>query len=338
MTNKWVGRLAEQLEGALVLRAALALLPMIGLSWYTGNAAWLQASIVTMSALIVEERVKLAPLGVALHGFLIMACFVLLFLALSAPWLFVVATAALAAGTVRIAGYGQRLRTLGNFTFIPALYLACELAELSVGRQRSETLLAFLPYQFAALLPIWVIAIWHHLHEPIGRPRRWRFLYHLRLNRSRDFGAPMAYNEAMLAIALAVGLASLLVMSAHIDHGQWLIWSAASVVTGEAATARNKLRDRSLGAVVGVPVGLFIGAFLPHTPFSYGLASLATMLTLVAFRRYIFGFGARCACIAMTLTIAGQSASIATERVFNVVIGGLISVLCVVVLHRTFRT
>jgi hypothetical protein len=62
------------------------------------------------------------------------------------------------------------------------------------------------------------------------------------------------------------------------------------------------------------------------------------MLTLVAFRRYIFGFGARCACIAMTLTIAGQSASIATERVFNVVIGGLISVLCVVVLHRTFRT
>lgn len=331
--NKCVAFLAEQIEVALIMRATFVLLPVIGWSFYTGNAAWLQASIVTMSAFMVEERVKLAPVGVVIHGLLIMACFALLFLTLSVPWLFVLLTAVLAAGTVWIAGHGRNLRTLGNFTFIPALYLACELAESTAGQPARETLLMILPYQFTVLLPAFMMAVWRHARDPVRRQPRW-YLHHLRLHRSADFGPQMPYGEAMVAIAVGVGLASLLVVTRHIDHGQWVIWSAASVVTGEVSTARTKLRDRSLGAVIGVPLGLLGGALLPHNAFSYGLASLATMLTLVAFRRYIWGFGTRCACIATTLTIAGQAPSIAAERVVNVMLGGFISVICVMLLRR----
>jgi hypothetical protein len=43
-----------------------------------------------------------------------------------------------------------------------------------------------------------------------------------------------------------------------------VIWSAASVVTGDAASARRKLNDRLLGAFVGVPIGVTLGFLMPH--------------------------------------------------------------------------
>lgn len=127
--------------------------------------------------------------------------------------------------------------------------------------------------------------------------------------------------------------AALLVEWRHIDNGQWAIWSAASVVTGDAATARVKLRDRGLGALAGVPLGLAAGHALPHGALVYTLATLASVLTLVAFRHYATGFGARCACIACASWVAQQSTAIAAERVVNVLAGGLIGIACVLATH-----
>jgi hypothetical protein len=64
-----------------------------------------------------------------LHAAAILAGFLLLMLALRAPALFVLAAALLAAAAVWISTYDRKPRSVGNFIFIAALYIACETGE-----------------------------------------------------------------------------------------------------------------------------------------------------------------------------------------------------------------
>ena len=82
----------------------------------------------------------------------------------------------------------------------------------------------------------------------------------------------------------------------------------------------------AVGAVTGVPAGTVLGLLL-HNAIAYGLMTIATLLTVVSFRRYLFDFGARCFCISCVLVIAGRSAAVAAERVINFLLGGAIGVL-----------
>ncbi|MBO7846626.1 FUSC family protein [Burkholderia pseudomallei] len=301
--------------------------PTIALYGATGDARWLLASIATVSIAIAVERVGIAPLGALAQGAAIVAGFLSLSCALSAWPAFVAGCATLAAAAVALSRCGARLRSLGNFVFIPSLYLTCEAA----AAHHSATRLV--PYLGAAMLPAIALSgvqAWrnapaaHRLHALA----RWRG--------ARELGRPAASSDAaqaIVAVALAVAAAALLVEWHHIDNGQWAIWSAASVVTGDAATARVKLRDRGLGALAGVPLGLAAGHALPHGALVYTLATLASVLTLVAFRHYATGFGARCACIACASWVAQQSTAIAAERVVNVLAGGLIGIACVLATH-----
>lgn len=301
--------------------------PTIALYGATGDARWLLASIATVSIAIAVERVGIAPLGALAQGEAIVAGFLSLSCALSAWPAFVAGCATLAAAAVALSRCGARLRSLGNFVFIPSLYLTCEAA----AAHHSATRLV--PYLGAAMLPAIALSgvqAWrnapaaHRLHALA----RWRG--------ARELGRPAASSDAaqaIVAVALAVAAAALLVEWRHIDNGQWAIWSAASVVTGDAATARVKLRDRGLGALAGVPLGLAAGHALPHGALVYTLATLASVLTLVAFRHYATGFGARCACIACASWVAQQSTAIAAERVVNVLAGGLIGIACVLATH-----
>lgn len=301
--------------------------PTIALYGATGDARWLLASIATVSIAIAVERVGIAPLGALAQGAAIVAGFLSLSCALSAWPAFVAGCATLAAAAVALSRCGARLRSLGNFVFIPSLYLTCEAA----AAHHSATRLV--PYLGAAMLPAIALSgvqAWrnapaaHRLHALA----RWRG--------ARELGRPAASSDAaqaIVAVALAVAAAALLVEWRHIDNGQWAIWSAASVVTGDAATARVKLRDRGLGALAGVPLGLAAGHALPHGALVYTLATLASVLTLVAFRHYATGFGARCACIACASWVAQQSTAIAAERVVNVLAGSLIGIACVLATH-----
>ncbi|AJX69972.1 FUSC family protein [Burkholderia pseudomallei] len=301
--------------------------PTIALYGATGDVRWLLASIATVSIAIAVERVGIAPLGALAQGTAIVAGFLSLSCALSAWPAFVAGCATLAAAAVALSRCGARLRSLGNFVFIPSLYLTCEAAAAHHSAMR------LVPYLGAAMLPAIALSgvqAWrnapaaHRLHALA----RWRG--------ARELGRPAASSDAaqaIVAVALAVAAAALLVEWRHIDNGQWAIWSAASVVTGDAATARVKLRDRGLGALAGVPLGLAAGHALPHGALVYTLATLASVLTLVAFRHYATGFGARCACIACASWVAQQSTAIAAERVVNVLAGGLIGIACVLATH-----
>ncbi len=225
-----------------------------------------------------------------------------------------------------LAGWGAKLRSLGNFTFIPSLYLACEMAD--AGRDRAIAHgLAFVPSMAIALLPTLVLAIVRHSGARQSTPWHPRRL--LRLLDPVNHGMKESNVESMIAVGLAVAVAAAIIETWQVSYGQWVVWSAASVVTGELSGARAKLRDRVTGALMGVPSGTGIGLLLPHDGFVYEAATLATMLTLVAFRTYRVAFAVRCACIAIAMVAAGASAGIAAERVTNVLAGGLLGILFV---------
>jgi hypothetical protein len=62
----------------------------------------------------------------------------------------------------------------------------------------------------------------------------------------------------------------------------------------------------------------------------YSFAVLGATLTLVAFNRYVVGFGARCFFIALAAAFTGGASGIAEERVINVLIGGVLGIIAVV--------
>src|SRR5271168_5529967 len=138
-------------------RALLVLAAPIAAGFGTGDPLWIPAALVTASSFIAMEQVGLAPLGVALHGLAIAAGFLMLLTALPIPPLFALTAAAMAAAATLLAAKGHRLRTPGNFVFIPSLYIACELAENGHGSAVARGF-AFLPYLGLALGPVLMLA------------------------------------------------------------------------------------------------------------------------------------------------------------------------------------
>lgn len=336
MSAGWVERLAMVINLRAVGRCLLVLLPIFALSRVTGDSLWLRAAIMAVATLIGVERVGLAPLGVLLQGVAASLGYVLLYFALLVPPLFVLLCALMAAGAIGLSTYGRKLRSLGNFIFIPALYLACETAEGRSTLAYATPAQQFLPYMLVCLLPVLLLSLYEH-HQ-VGRMAGVNLLrHHLRLRQEMDLGERRSTVEAMIAVALAVALAASMVEYWHLGHGQWVVWSAASVVTGDVASSHIKLRDRAIGAVLGVPGGVTVGLLLPHNPLVYALVAILSVLTLVAFRRYVHGFGARCACVAAALIVADQGSAAAAERVVNVLLGGATGVVLVFGLHFLAR-
>jgi|GEM_PF-556742 hypothetical protein len=315
-------------------RALLVLAAPIAAGFGTGDPLWIPAALVTASSFIAMEQVGLAPLGVALHGLAIAAGFLMLLTALPIPPLFAVTAAAMAAAATLLAAKGQRLRTPGNFVFIPSLYIACELAENGHGSALARGF-AFLPYLGLALGPVLVLAALE-----LGLERRSPgspAAHFVRLRRYKsDFGHAVPVGETIAAVAGAVAIAALFVGWRHVPHAQWVIWSAASVVTGDVAGARRKLRDRAAGALLGVPIGLVLALAAPHELWVLRLAGLGGLLSLTVFRLYPVGFGVRCALVAFALSIAGELNG-AAERVENVLVGGAIGLVLVVAAHESAR-
>jgi len=316
-------------------RALLMLVPTYAAALITGDSLWLQATLVTISVFIAAEQTRLAPLGVALHGLATIAGFLILLTALPFASLFAVLAATMAAGAILLTAKGQELRTLGNYTFIPALYLAIELGEPGSGSGVVRGL-AFLPYAVFAILPVLALSATEHGRELEPNGRLISHFHRLR-RRGAKLGTAAPCGEAAAAAALAVVAAALLVEWQHIPHAQWAVWSAASVVTGEVTSARRKLTDRTLGALVGVPVGVICALVTPNAIALLRLAEIGIVLTLVGFRVYRIGFGARCACVAFTLAFAGQWAG-AAERVVNVALGGVLGLTFVLAIHAIVMT
>jgi hypothetical protein len=320
-------RLATEIDAGPLLRASVGLLPFIVLALATGNELWTKASLLTVATMIAEDKLALRPRGVLVHGLTIIAGTWLLLLAERIPALFVVVCMLLAAGAILLASRGNALRALGTWTFLPVLILA---NDLHGGRTIDELVRAApasLPYLLVALVPAFVSA---YLHSHGKVAARWSNL--------DDFGARAPYREDLIAMVASVGITALIVEYRHMQNAQWVIWGAASIVTGAVDTARTKLKNRAFGVIVGVPVGVLLGQYVvPHSSMAVTLATLAVFLTLVAFRRYVVAYFFRCLFVALAIMLANQSAADAFERLTHVITGGVIGLACVLGVHAAAR-
>ena len=307
--------LSREVKTSELSRALVVVGPFVAAWFISRETALLNLGLIAVSLLIPALRLHLPPKVVAWHYLAILVAFAALFLAAPVKPLFVVLTAL--AGFLAVAGtrHGEHFRTLGNWVFIPAVYLACEVREgvsASEALRHAGIIIVSSPVALALVCGIQVY----------DQQRRG--------NVATSFGPPAA--EWLLpaaATAMAVFAAAALVEVLDLAQGQWVMWSAASVVVGDLSTSTDKLKQRAIGAFVGVPLGFLAGLALPQNRVGYAFAVLAATLTLISFSRYIVGFGLRCFFIALAASFAGGASGIAEERVANVIIGGAFGLIAV---------
>ncbi|MDH6260361.1 FUSC family protein [Bradyrhizobium sp. BR13661] len=301
--------ISSEIKTRELLRALIVVGSFVAAYFISGETALLNLGLIAVSLLIPALRLHSPPKVIAWHYLAILVAFAALFLAAPVKPLFVVLTAL--AGFLAVAGtrYGEHLRTLGNWVFIPAVYLACEVRE---GVSESEALRhagIIIVSSPVALALVCAIQIYDQRQSAKA---------------ATSFGPPAS--EWLLpasATAMAVFAAAALVEILGLAQGQWVMWSAASVVVGDLTASTDKLKQRAIGALVGVPLGFLAGLALTQSRVGYALAVLAATLTLISFSRYIVGFSLRCFFIALAASFAGGASGIAEERVANVIIGGV---------------
>ncbi|WP_245323746.1 FUSC family protein [Bradyrhizobium stylosanthis] len=310
--------LGREIKAAELLRALIVVGPMVAAYFIARETALLNLGLVAVSLLIPALRLQLPPKVVAWHYLAILVTFAALFLAAPVKPLFVVLTAL--AGFLAVAGtrYGEHFRTLGNWVFIPAVYLACEVREgvsPSEALRHAGVIIASSPIALALVCAIQVYDQRQRADAVVT-----------------SFGPPAdEWLLPALATAMAVFAAAALVEILDLAQGQWVMWSAASVVVGDLTASTGKLKQRAIGAFVGVPLGFLAGMALPASRVGYAVAVLAATLTLISFSRYVLGFGLRCFFIALAASFAGGASGIAEERIVNVLIGGTFGLIAVAV-------
>jgi|GEM_PF-3093469 len=118
----------------------------------------------------------------------------------------------------------------------------------------------------------------------------------------------------------------------NIQEPQWLIWSSLSVVYPDLDALSLKFQQRMFGVLCGVVIGVIISALLPKSIVVTFLCFTLTLLSLGMFKHYFPSYLLRCLC---AVVYAGnQSSEIASTRLCNVIIGGLIGVICTILLVK----
>jgi hypothetical protein len=307
--------LSREIKTAELLRALIVVGPMVAAYFIARETALLNLGLVAVSLLIPALRLQLPPKVIAWHYLAILLTFAALFLAAPIKPVFVVLTALAGFLAVAVTRHGEDFRTLGNWVFIPAVYLACEVREgVSAPEALRHAGVIIVSSPIALAL---VCAIQTYDQRRQG-------------DAASSFGAPAAeWFLPAAATAMAVFAAAALVEIFNLAQGQWVMWSAASVVVGDLTASTGKLKQRAIGAFVGVPLGFLVGMALPQSRVGYALAVLAATLTLISFSRYTIGFGLRCFFIALAASFAGGASGIAEERIANVMIGGTFGLIAV---------
>jgi fusaric acid resistance family protein len=331
--------LQNEINWSALLWAIFSLVPVALGYWFTQDVMFWNVGLVTISLGIGAERLNLGILAITLHFLLILICFTLLFFAFLKPYLFILVCAALGYATIYFTRYGGRIRTLGNYTFIPTVYLTCELHETITPALTLSTYLTFISLMPIALLSVVLVYV---IQLPIKRRQLVKWVRTDKLLKRVFHGAALGEPErvwapAAAAIFLGVMIAAALVIFLHISRGEWVIWSVASVVTLEFASSKQKFNERLIGALIGVPLGFLAAQYAPKTEFMYATAAIGIMLTLVAFKRYRLAFGSRCFLVAFAAFIASATPTIAVERIANVLLGGVIGVASVYLMEMIFN-
>ena len=296
------------------------------LLFMAGATTALRMSLITISMFIVMENVNRSFVLLMLHALLLMGALALFYFSLSEPLLFVFACAGFVFVSAWFTRFGAHLKSFGNFIFIPALYMACEMADAS-GRSGVWAdyfhIVIWMGLPIASIALLLCLHAWPDLSQAPKDTNRFSKIFALHTSQ------PLcAYKRLALSHFLSVLCAAAYAEIGAVPFSEWIIWSAVSVGTGDQASSLKKARDRFLGALLGVPIALLIAPIVPHGATTLSLLTLGVGLSLVVFKNYAVAFGTRCG---FTVLAAFSAGALGTRagfyRVENVIIGGVIGVL-----------
>jgi uncharacterized membrane protein YccC len=116
---------------------------------------------------------------------------------------------------------------------------------------------------------------------------------------------------------------------------QWMFWSSLSVVFPDFEDVKLRVKQRFYGVSIGALTGLLIGFLLPYSQIiTYG-CFIMIMISFRMFKDYFPGFLFRC--FFVVLYAGNQSVEIALFRLSNVFIGGIIGLICSLILMRIYQ-
>lgn len=319
--------------------ALLSLLPILFFAFWFHEPLIIRLGLIDISLFIAATRLQSDYKLIILHYFLILIGFSFLYFSINTIGVFVVLCALMAFASILITRHGANLRTLGNYTFIPAVYLACEIRHGLPEGTWVHTYLKFIAWSTLALVIILLLQYFFHIFKT-GKSKIVEIQsYWRKMLAEIDKGEPFKeWLQPGIAIFIGVFVAALLVTLLHMDNAEWLIWSTASVITTDLYLSRTKLLHRFSGALIGVAIGLCVGVFLPQSELIYSLAILGIMLTLISFKTYFIAFSTRCFFVALAASAISKSPHVAFTRVENVFIGGVIGLTSVYLTHYFFKS
>lgn len=327
-------RLRQYFDLARLGRMLLMLAPAAACYLYGGDSASMRAGFAGVWLMMVAEKMRPSLWLLLLQGGAIALSMGLFCAAFAIPWLFVLLCAVFGGVAVWLGRWGALWQSLGNYCFLPALYLGCELN--ADGARALAAYSDFLSWYALALVPPALVLLGKlAASEPRGLCgavpvflRRSGWLPPLQHDAAR---ARVAGGAAIVRTA-AVLLGALVVRHFGLPSGEWLIWSAASVVTGSLATAQRKAGDRVAGAVLGAGAGVALSwlalqlapALLRDSHAVVAACTAVTAVSLGCCPHYRLAFGLRSMMCVVLAASAGAGYGAGLLRPENVLLGGLI--------------
>lgn len=335
--------LRQELRLPSILRTLTALAPGVVTFVVTGDPIYLKLCVVTVSLWAGVVRVSQSLWLLIGHATVLATIMSVLYAALPCPYLFAGLCAIGAFFRAYIARGGVHLRSLGDFTLLPAVYLACEIYATDDGGPGStlayvQTLEHF-PISVASV--VFTLCLWqgwvHWTESGRHRPMAYaaaahRALAHIgRLSDITVGGKPVelpSYDPTALAClhSLAVLVTGVWVTLVQLPHGQWAILSATAVITGDLRKLPSVLRDQIFGVVLGVAAAVALVPFLTFSEAVYGLMMVGAALAAIAFSRTVVSGASKAFFAVLIAQAMGSGTRLGYERVEDVVAGALTGV------------
>ncbi len=300
----------------------LAMLPSIVIGSTLGHWELSQLVLLSASLYSIQTQSKWGVGAIIFHEVVILAGLYLLTYSLFSPLAFAITCTLFAGACMGLGIYNPELRKLGSWILIPALYMTIDFQGSNILHSvDSNVWFALQLFAVAALGPVLVCLFNYILEEDNSKSS-------LGFNNVFTAKTDVSAIWTVIGIMVAVFVSSIFVQWLKIPHAEWVIWSTISVSTGDMTSMHRKLAHRVTGALVGMIFGVSLVVVLQLvSPLFFELAGILIPFTLFI-KRYPLAYASRCTLIALAAGALVHGTSVAEFRMLNVLIGGILGVLC----------
>ncbi|MCF6767159.1 FUSC family protein [Thiotrichales bacterium 19S11-10] len=210
----------------------------------------------------------------------------------------------------------DQLKTLSSWVFIGILYGSYELQTFSLTISTFQYLLIIFTSLLTTILFVQLTKVDFSNYQ-----------FKVRL----DYREIIHYLKYTFYLLIALVIFIVLPMK----EPQWYFWSGLSVLSLNIGNAVNKIKLRAISGAVGIFLGMFVIHFLSESLFLMIISYIGIVLSLMAFKQYIYNFSIRCFFI--VLFAGSQAMSVAQIRIIDVIIGGLIGLVMSISLSLLYK-